>query len=70
MRFRQISHQKELFGSSRIQELQERIRELDVLIAKALKHNHYDKAKVLSDEQKGIIQELVELGDIESGNSK
>ena len=60
------SWQKELFGLSRIQELQERIQELDISIAKALKNNHYDKAKLMSDEQKDIIQELVELGESES----
>lgn len=70
MRFNKISHQKELFGSSRIQELQERIHELDVSIAEALKTNRYDRAKVLSDEQKDIIQELVELGESESGPKK
>ena len=70
MRLRKISQQKELFGSSRIQELQERIRELDISIAEALKNNRYDKAKVMSDEQKGMIQELVELGESESNKKE
>jgi uncharacterized membrane protein (DUF106 family) len=65
MKLHPISHQKELFGSSRIRELQEQIRELDNSIERALKNNHYDKAKVMSDKQKSMIQELVELGDAE-----
>jgi uncharacterized membrane protein (DUF106 family) len=70
MKLHSISHQKELFGSSRVQELQEQIRELDHSIAEALKSNHYDKAKMLSDKQKNMIQELVELGDTETKKSK
>ena len=66
MKLHPISRQKELFGSSRIQDLQEQIRELDISIEKALKNNHYDKAKILSEKQKAMIQELVELGDTES----
>jgi uncharacterized membrane protein (DUF106 family) len=69
MKLRPISRQKELFGSSRIQELQEQIRELDNSIEKALKNNHYDKAKVLSDKQKSMIQELVESGDTDRKDS-
>ncbi len=69
MKMRPISLQKELFGSSRIQELQEQIRELDHSIAEALKNNHYDKAKVFSDKQKNMIQELVELGDTDRKDS-
>jgi uncharacterized membrane protein (DUF106 family) len=69
MRLQSGLRQKELFGLSKIQELQEQIRELDESISKALKNNHYDKAKTLSDRQKSLIQELVELGDTEKGSS-
>ncbi len=46
-------------------ELRRRVRELDKLILRALKHDNYERAKELTEQQKSIIQELVNLGDKE-----
>ena len=58
-----IAVQEDLFDVSKPQTLRRRIRELDVLIAKAMKWNDYEQAKSLTEEQKGFIQELVVMGE-------
>jgi len=60
-----VAIQEDLFESSRVPELRRRVRELDTLISRALKQANYDRAKELTEQQKTIIQELVELGDAE-----
>lgn len=60
-----VAIQEDLFESSRVPELRRRVRELDTLILRALKQANYDRAKKLTEQQKTIIQELVELGDSE-----
>lgn len=60
-----VAIQEDLFESSRVPELRRRVRELDTLISRALKQANYDRAKELTEQQKAIIQELVELGDAE-----
>lgn len=55
--------QGDLFGTSRIKELQDRVKELDRLIALAMKKNRYTEAKSYTEEQEKIIQELVQLGE-------
>lgn len=63
MKTYRIAFQENLFESSRDQELQRRVKELDVLIARELKKNNYDRAKTLTEQQKICIQELVEMGE-------
>jgi len=68
MRTPRVAIQEDLFESSRFQELRRRVRELDLLIARALKKSDYDQAKEFTDQQAQIIQELVALGDGEIDN--
>ena len=68
-RIRKNAAQKELFETSRAEELDRRVKELDKLISNALKRNDYEKAKEWTNEQESIIQELVELGGTEQDNS-
>jgi len=68
MRTPRVAIQEDLFESSRFQELRRRVRELDLLIARALKKSDYDQAKEFTDQQAKIIQELVVLGDGEIDN--
>ena len=42
---RHVGIQEDLFGSSKSQELRQRVKELDLLISKALKQDDYDRAK-------------------------
>ncbi len=55
--------QGDLFETPQPQELRRRVRELDALISKALKKGEYDKAKDLTEQQKKLIQELVDSGE-------
>ncbi|MBN2030939.1 hypothetical protein JW824_11930 [bacterium] len=59
MQNRNGSIQKDLFESSKSQELNLRIKELDVLIKRALKESKYDQARILIQEQEQIIKGLV-----------
>lgn len=63
MRPRKHAQQVHLFETPRSLELKERIRELDLRIAAALKRGEYDRARELTREQEELIQELVDLGD-------
>lgn len=63
---RHVSVQKDLFDSSQSQELQMRVRELDVMIKQALKDSNYDRARTLIQEQEKIIKELVAADDSEA----
>lgn len=63
MRYRQIAVQVNLFGVSKSEELEHRVKELDESIDLALKRNEYSRAKELTDEQKKVIQELVQMGE-------
>jgi hypothetical protein len=53
------SIQEDLFDSSRHQELQRCIRELDIQIAQEMKQFNYEKARQLTEHQEQLIQELV-----------
>ena len=64
-----VAAQENLFGSSRSREMWSRVKELDTLIARALKENDYDRAKKLTDQQARLIQELVVLGESGVGSS-
>ena len=63
MKRRRNAKQVDLFDAPKSLELKERVRELDRQIAGALKGNDYDKAKELTQEQEGLIQELVKMGE-------
>ncbi len=63
MRTSRIAVQEDLFESSRFQELRRRVKELDLLIARALRKSDYVRAKELTDQQSKVIQELVALGE-------
>ncbi|MCK5146943.1 hypothetical protein KAR48_09310 [bacterium] len=66
MRRKRSAGQGDLFAVTNQQDTQNRIRELDKLIASALKKNDYQAAKNLTQEQEILIQKMVESGD-ESG---
>jgi len=68
MRKHRIAIQEDLFESSTVKRLRSRVRELDALIAQAVKTDNYDRAKGLAEEQKNLLQELVALG--EDGTSE
>lgn len=63
MNRRRNTRQADLFDAPRTLELKERVRALDRQIAAALKKDDYDKARELTKEQEGLIQELVKLGE-------
>jgi len=63
MRTSRIAVQEDLFESSRLQELRRRVKELDLLIARALRKSDYVRAKELTNQQSKVIQELVALGE-------
>jgi len=68
MRKHRIAIQEDLFESSTVKRLRSRVRELDALIAQAVKTDNYGRAKGLAEEQKNLLQELVALG--EDGTSE
>jgi len=55
--------QEDLFEESQIHDLGNRVKELDVLIARALKEHDYAKAREWTQEQEQIIRQLVEMGE-------
>ena len=55
--------QEDLFGLPPNDILKNRIKELDRMIAKAIKGSDYQKAKELNTIQEKLIQELVAIGD-------
>ncbi len=55
--------QEELFGTDKAQYLKQRVKELDADIAKAMKGKDFAKAKRLTDQQSGMLQELLNLGE-------
>lgn len=63
MKGRENFIQKDLFGESKIKNLRIQIKELDRMIAHAVKMKEYQKAKELTDKQSQIIQELVILNE-------
>jgi len=63
MKKRPVSMQGELFGTSDVLELKNRIRELDRRMARAMKAEDYTLAKTLTEQQETLIQQLVQLGD-------
>ncbi len=65
MHIRKVSIQKDLFESSKSRELNLRIKELDVLIKRALKDTKYDQARILIQEQEQIINQLVAQSETE-----
>ncbi|UCE07846.1 MAG: hypothetical protein JSW07_07385 [bacterium] len=70
MRNMNASIQKDLFDSSRSQELHMRIKELDVMIKRALKDSKYNEARALTEEQEQIIKELVDADESEVNRKK
>jgi hypothetical protein len=52
--------QGELFGLSEVEHVRQQIRELDSLIAKAVKQKEFLKAKELTEKQEALLQKLVE----------
>ena len=64
------SIQKDLFGSSKSQELRMRVRELDVMIKRALKDSKYNEARAMTEEQEQIIKELVAIDETEVHQKK
>ena len=54
-----MHHQGNLFGTSRVEEIRKKIKELDILINKAMKSKEYAQAKSLTEEQERLIQILV-----------
>lgn len=62
MKGKQYAAQEDLFGISKTQNLQQQVKELTVLIDKALKTNDYIKARELTAKQETLINELVTLG--------
>jgi len=69
MRRKASSRQGDLFEAPGQQLDQNRVRELDRLIAQALKKNDYQAAKTLTAEQEQLIQKLVESGDSLGGGA-
>jgi hypothetical protein len=63
MRRRRKEFQEDLFESSETQEMHRRVRELDTLIAKAVKAKNFDDAKALTDQQEQLLQKLMKMGD-------
>lgn len=63
-----INGQEDLFEKSRSRELQIRVKELDYLIAQAMKRSDFNQARELTEQQKSIIQELVAMGEREGGD--
>ena len=62
--------QEDLFESSEVQEMQRKVRELDNLIAKAMKTKHYDDAKALTAQQEELLQKLMAIGSEPSGGKE
>ena len=54
-----MPHQENLFGSSRVDEIRKKVKELDGMINKAMKHKEFAKAKSFTEEQERLIQILV-----------
>lgn len=63
MKNSQMALQEDLFEPDGSKELKRQVRELDKLIARALKENNYEKAKELTSQQEAIIQKLVKMGE-------
>ena len=63
MKNSRMAFQEDLFESSGPKELKRQVRELDDLIARALKENNYKRAKELTTRQETIIRELVRMGE-------
>ncbi len=63
MKNSRVTLQEDLFESPGPKELRRRVKELDELIARALKENDYEKARELTGQQEAIIQELVKMGE-------
>ena len=59
------SSQGDLFETSKIKEMQERVKELDRLISNAMKKKQYKDAKSYTDEQEKLIQKLVQIAEKE-----
>lgn len=61
---RSRSHfQQDLFGNSEPDNIRQRIRELDKEIASAMRKQDFKGAKSKTDEQAGLIKQLVEMGE-------
>ncbi|MBN1783257.1 hypothetical protein JW948_19135 [bacterium] len=57
------SRQESLFGTSEMEGLRHRIKDMDAQISHALKNNDYAKAKKLTDQQAELLQAMLEMGE-------
>lgn len=55
--------QENLFEVTGPRQMRRRVKELDVLISRAMKQDKYDQARDLTQQQADIIRKLVELGE-------
>ena len=62
--------QSNLFGESKTKELQHKVKDLDLQIARALKNKEFQKAKELTKQQETFIQELVSLNEEDKSPKK
>jgi hypothetical protein len=55
--------QEELFGSSKVQNLKRKVKELDAEIGTAVRKKDFTKAKTLTAQQSNLLKELIDLGE-------
>lgn len=55
--------QESLFEITGPRKMRRRVKELDVLISRAMKQDKYDQARELTQQQADIIRKLVEIGE-------
>jgi hypothetical protein len=55
--------QENLFETTGPRQMRRRVKELDMLISRAMKQDRYDQARELTQQQADIIRKLVEIGE-------
>jgi hypothetical protein len=55
--------QQELFDGSSAEKIRRRVKELDAEIEKALKRKDFIRARSLTDQQSGLLKELLDDGE-------
>jgi hypothetical protein len=55
--------QQELFDGSSADKIRRRVKELDAEIEKALKRKDFVRARSLTDQQSGLLRELLDSGE-------
>jgi hypothetical protein len=58
-----IMAQQELFDASSSEKIRHRVKELDVEIEKAMKRKDFTRARSLTDQQSGLLKELLDSGE-------